>query len=217
MTTIVLADDHHIVRQGVRALLDANPDMQVVGEVERGDRVLAEIERLRPDVLVLDLQMPGFNGIDVLQHLQQAPYRPAVIIFSMHDNESYVFDTIRLGAEAYVLKSAAATELLHAIRAVQAGERYLSPPLQESAIEEYLEAAGGTDADRFEALTRREREILGLIAEGHTNAVIGEKLELSRRTVESHRANLMRKLEMDSQAALIRFYIERTQLSADAN
>jgi len=215
MTTIVLADDHHIVRQGVRGLLEASPDMQVIGEVEKGERVLAEVERMRPDVLVLDLQMPGFNGLDVLQQLDQAVHRPHVVVFSMHDNESYVVDTLRLGAAAYVLKSSPATELLHAIRAVEVNERYLSPPLSEEAIKDYLDTAGVSDADRFDALTRREREILGLIAEGHTNAVIGQKLELSRRTVESHRANLMRKLEMESQAALIRFYIERTQLSAD--
>lgn len=215
MTTIVLADDHHIVRQGVRGLLEASPDMQVIGEVEKGERVLAEVERLRPDVLVLDLQMPGFNGLDVLQQLDQAVHRPHVAIFSMHDNESYVVDTLRLGAAAYVLKSSPATELLHAIRAVEVGERYLSPPLSEETIKDYLDTAGVSDADRFDALTRREREILGLIAAGHTNAVIGQKLELSRRTVESHRANLMRKLEMESQAALIRFYIERTQLSAE--
>ena len=215
MTTIVLADDHHIVRQGVRGLLEASPDMQVVGEVGKGEEVMSEVERLRPDVLVLDLQMPGFNGLEVLQQLDQAGHRPHVVVFSMHDNESYVIDTLRLGAAAYVLKSSPATELLHAIRAVEAGERYLSPPLSEESIKEYLDSAGASDADRFDALTRREREILGLIAEGHTNAAIGEKLELSRRTVESHRANLMRKLDMDSQASLIRFYLERTRLSAE--
>lgn len=212
MIRIVLADDHHIVRQGVSGLLATEPDFDLVATLEDGTEVLQTIETMRPDVLVLDLQMPGLNGLDVMRQLTDKRLPLAIVVFSMHDNESYVADALRLGAAAYVLKSSPATELIEAIHAALAGSRFLSPPLAQRDPELYLQP-GPTRQELFDSLTRRERQILQLIAAGHTNAAIGDQLELSRRTVESHRANLMRKLEVESQAALLRLYHEFTQLS----
>jgi DNA-binding NarL/FixJ family response regulator len=214
--TIVVADDHEVVRVGVRRMLEAEPDLRVVGEAKNGFEVLPAVERLQPDVLVLDLVMPGLNGVEVIRQVMEAAPETRIVVLSMHANEAYVVDSLRHGAAAYVLKGSDGTLLLEAIRAVLAGNRYLSPPLSEGALKEYIEKAEGAPEDPFEALTARERQVLQLAAEGHTNTGIADRLGISRRTVETHRANLSRKLGFRSQSDLVRYALQRGVVRLDS-
>lgn len=209
MISILLADDHSIVRQGLRALLEVEPDFCIVGEAADGLEVTQLIEYLRPDVLVLDLMMPGLDGLEVTRRVNQRSPQTRVIILSMYGNEAYVVEVLRNGAAGYVLKKSTADELVRAVRAVVAGQRYLSPPLSEQTIETYMQKADESTQDLYDLLTAREREVLYLVAEGHTNAEIATRLFISSRTVEMHRANLMRKLDLRSQADLIRYAFRR--------
>jgi len=209
MTTIVLADDHHVVRQGLRALLEAEPGFRLVGEAGDGLETVQLVERLHPDVLVLDLMMPGLNGLEVTLQVGKRSPQTRVVILSMHANEAYVLEALRNGAAGYVLKDASAAELVQAVREVAAGRRYLSSPLSERAIEAYVGKDQETTLDRYETLTTREREVLHLVAEGHTNAEIAARLSISPRTAETHRANMMRKLGLQTQTDLIRYALRR--------
>jgi DNA-binding NarL/FixJ family response regulator len=208
-TTIVLADDHVVVRQGLRALLEAEPDFAIVGEAADGLEVPDLVERLKADVLVLDLMLPGLNGLEVTRQVQQRSPQARVVVLSMYANEAYVLEALRNGAAAYVLKEASAADLVHAIREVMAGRRYLSPPLSESAIELYVQKAKAAPRDPYEALTTREREVLQLAAEGQSNPEIADRLGISVRTVETHRANLMTKLALHNQTELVRYALKR--------
>lgn len=207
--TIVLADDHPIVRQGLRTLLEAEPDLTIVGEAADGLETVELAARLRPQVLILDLMLPGLSGLEVTRQVHQRSPQTRVVILSMHANEAYVLEALRNGAAAYVLKEAGAAELLQAVREVTAGRRYLSPPLSERAIEAYVEKAAAIPLDQSETLTTREREVLHLAAEGHSNPEIAARLGISPRTAETHRANLMRKLGLRSQTELIRYAMRR--------
>jgi len=209
MTTIVLADDHHVVRQGLRVLLEAEPDFRIIGEAADGLEAAQLIERLHPDVLVLDLMMPGLSGLEVTRQVAQRSPHTRVIILSMYANEAYVVEALTHGAAGYVLKKSTASDLARAVREVSLGRRYLSPPLTEDDITTYLQKAGESSPDSYELLTSREREVLHLIAGGRTNAEIAAQLVISSRTVETHRANLMRKLELRTQADLIRYALRR--------
>ena len=209
MTTIALADDHQVVRNGLRVLLEAEPDFSVVGEAGDGLEAVRLVERLQPDALVLDLMMPGLNGLEVARQVSQRSPQTRVVILSMYDNEAYVLEALWAGAAAYVLKESTSAELVRAIREAVAGRRYLSPPLSERAIEIYIQRAESAALDPYETLTAREREVLHLVAEGHTNAEIAARLFVSPRTVETHRANLMRKLGLHTQTDLIRYALRR--------
>jgi DNA-binding NarL/FixJ family response regulator len=205
-----LADDHHIVREGFRLVLEAQPDFQVIGEASAGIEAVRMVETLRPDVLVLDLMMPGINGLEVTRQVRALT---KVVILSMHNNEAYVLEALRNGAFAYVLKDATTKELIQAIIATSHGQRYLSAPFAERAIEVYSRLAENQDTDPLNAITNREREVMILVAQGHSSPQIGEMLNISPRTVEVHRANLMRKLNFRSQADLIRFAIKHGLLT----
>ena len=206
--TILLADDHHMMRQGLRMLLEAEEDFRVVAEAGDGREASRLAERFTPDVLIVDVMMPGLNGLEVTRQVVQRSPRTRVIMLSMYSNEAYVLEALRNGAAGYVLKEASATDLIQAVREVVAGRRYLSPPLSEHAIEAYVQKA--QDEFRpYEALTTREREVLQLAAEGRTNADIAAALFVSPRTVETHRAHLMHKLGLHSQADLIRYALRR--------
>ena len=202
-TTILLADDHHLVRQGLRALLATEPGSTVVGEVAGGLDAIELTERLRPDVLLLDLMMPGINGLEVTRQVARRVPSTRVLMLSMHAEEGYVSEALRNGATGYALKDGTAEELVHA------GRRYLGPPLSERAIEAYLRKAEGATLDVHDTLTAREREVLHLAVEGNTSAQVSGRLFISPRTVEIHRANLMRKLGLRSQTDLIRYAIRR--------
>ena len=186
-TTIVLADDHKVVRQGLRAVLEANPSFRVIGEAGEGLETTRLAERLRPDVLVLDLMMPGLSGLEVTRQVKKRSPKTHVVVLSMHRDESYVLEALKNGAAAYVLKDSSVEELVRAVVEAVAGRRYLSPPLSQSAIDAYVQRASTATRDRYDSLSSREREVLQLAAEGHTNAEIGKRLFISPRTVEIHR------------------------------
>jgi two-component system, NarL family, response regulator NreC len=207
--TILLADDHSVVRLGIRNLLEAEPGFTVVGEIADALQVIPRVEALRPDVLVLDLIMPGLNGLEITRRLAHSAPATRIVVLSMHANEAYVIEALRNGASGYVLKGSEAGELVHAIHAVRAGERYLSPPLSEEAIEIYIEKAAGAPLDPYETLSPREREVLHLAAEGQTSPEIATRLHISARTVETHRANFMRKMGLRTQTDLVRYALRR--------
>jgi two-component system, NarL family, response regulator NreC len=207
--TIILADDHHVMRQGLRLLLDAQEDFRVVAEVGDGLEAVQLAERLTPRVLIVDVMMPGLNGLEVTRQVCWRSPHTRVIILSMYSNEAYVLEALRNGAAGYVLKEASATDLVQAVREVAADRRYLSPPLSEHGIEAYVQKAREAPLDLYETLTTRERQVLQLAAEGRTNADIAAALFVSPRTVETHRAHLMRKLGLRTQADLIRYALRR--------
>ena len=209
MMKIVLADDHHVVRQGLRALLEAEPDFRIIGEAGDGLEAIELVEHLQPDVLVLDVMMPGLTGLEVTRKVSQDSPQTRVVILSMYDNEGYVVEALRNGANGYVLKDSTADNLVQAVREVAAGRRYLSPPLSERSIRAYIEKAKGAPLDLYDTLTTREREVLHLAAEGHSSREVAERLYISPRTVEVHRANMMRKLGLRTQVDLIRYALQR--------
>lgn len=208
-TTIVLADDHPVVRHGLRALLEAEPDFRIVGEAGDGLEGARLVERLQPHVLLLDLMMPGLSGLEVTRQVSQHVGQTQVVILSIHANEAYVLEALKNGATGYVLKDSSASELVRAVREVAAGRRYLSPPLSERAIDAYAQKAKETPLDSYETLTTREREVLHLAAEGYSNTVIAARLSISPRTVETHRANFTHKLGLHKQTDLIRYALRR--------
>jgi two-component system, NarL family, response regulator NreC len=208
-TTIVLADDHRVVREGLRALLEAEPGFRVVGQAGDGLEAVELVARLQPRVLVVDLMMPSLNGLEVVRQVASRAPGTRVIVLSMHANEAYVLDALRHGVAGYVLKDASGAELVRAVREVMAGRRYLSAPLSLRAIDAYAERARALPGDAYEALTSRERQVFQLAAEGHTSAEIAERLGISPRTAETHRANLMRKLGLRSQGDLVHFALQR--------
>jgi DNA-binding NarL/FixJ family response regulator len=207
--TVILADDHQVVLDGFRALLEKEPDIQIIAEATDGLQLLPLVDKLKPDAIVVDLMMPGLGGLEVLKQVSAKHPAIKLAVLSMHDDESYVSEAFRSGARAYVLKRAPARELIQALRALANGARYLSPPLSEEKVERYLTRTKSATLDPFDTLSTREREVLQLAAQGHTNAAIGDQLGIGRRTVETHRANLIRKLDLKSQADLVRYAIRR--------
>ncbi len=215
MTDILLADDHHIVRQGLRALLESDPHFRLVGEAGDGIEAVRMTERLKPDVLITDVMMPGLNGLEVTRQVTKSVPRTRVIILSMYTNDAYVLEALKNGASGYVLKDSQASDLIQAVREVAAGRRYLSPPLSERTLDLYAKKIEDVREDPYEMLTTREREVLQMVAEGRTSAEIAERLFISPRTAEGHRANVMRKLGLQNQAELIRFALKRGILPMD--
>lgn len=211
MMTIVLADDHPIVRQGMRGLLEAEPGFVVVGEAGDGREAVELVERLTPDIAILDLMMPNLNGLEVTRRALKLSPHTRVVILSMYSDEPHVLEALQAGAAAYVLKGTTTETLIFALREAAAGRRYLSPPLSDHAVEVYL-AQIGTAAratDRYELLTSREREVLELVARGASYAEIAEKLTISPRTAETHRTNLMRKLDLKTTADITLYAVQR--------
>jgi DNA-binding NarL/FixJ family response regulator len=213
--TVLLADDHAVVRLGLRRLLEGEPGFRIVGEVADGLEVLSEVESLHPDLLVLDLVMPGLSGLEVLRRVRKCWPKTLVVVLSMHASEAYVLEALRNGAAAYVLKGSDGSEVLEAMRAVLAGRRHLSAPLSQLAIQAYLEKAEAAAPDPYDALTTREREVLQLAAEGYSNSKIAARLFISRRTVETHRANLFVKLGLRTQTDLVRYALRRGIIQLD--
>jgi DNA-binding NarL/FixJ family response regulator len=207
--SVVLVDDHAVVRQGVRATLEADPAYTVVGEADDGLEAVRLVERLQPDILVLDLLMPGLNGFDTLRIVRQRSPRTRVVVLSMYAAESFVAEALRCGASGYVLKGGQIGEILAVVGAAAAGRTYLGPMLSRQSVEDYLAKTKSVGDDAHEILTPRERQVFQLAAEGKTCPEIGQRLHLSERTVERHRANMMHKLGLQSQTELVVYALRR--------
>jgi DNA-binding NarL/FixJ family response regulator len=201
---VLLVDDHTLVRAGLRSLLESLHEVEVVGEAGDGHEALRLAEALRPDVVLLDVGMPGLNGLEVAGRLATSDTSIRVLILSMHTSEEYVLRALRAGCAGYLLKGSAVSELEMAVRAVARGEIYLSPAVSKRVVDDYVSRTGGA-ADPLDALTPRQREILQLAAEGHSSKEIARTLGLSPRTVEAHRAQLMERLDIHDLAGLVRF------------
>jgi two-component system, NarL family, response regulator NreC len=215
-TTIALAEDHQLVREGLRAILSAEPDLTVIGETGNGLEAVQLAERFQPDVLVLDVMMPGLNGLAAVREVLRCSPQTRVVMLSMYANEAYVLEAFHSGASGYVLKDSTADDLVTAVRRAAAGERFLSPPLSQRGLEEYQRRIKDGCKDPYETLTAREREVFQLVSEGWTSAQIAQRLSIGLRTVETHRANLMKKLGLRTPSDLVRYAIGRGILPLDS-
>ena len=202
---VLIADDHGIVRSGLRMLLERQEGIEVVAEAADGAEARELAIRERPDLAILDVKMPELSGLEATRAIRAEAPEVAVLILSMHDEDRYLFEALKAGASGYVLKRAADTDLVDAIRAVERGEPFLTPEAQQALIKDVL----GEGASRQAALTPREEEVVKLVAEAHTNREIAELLSLAEKTVENHRANAMRKLGMRDRVELVRYAIRR--------
>jgi two-component system, NarL family, response regulator NreC len=211
MISIVIVDDHSLVREGLVSLLKGKADLQIVGEAPNGRVALQLIQKLKPSIVLMDLVMPELHGLEVIRKIGKGT---KVIAVSMRADELYVAEALKYGAVGYILKEATGAELVDAIHAVAAGKRYLSKGLDVGAVEDLMKRMKRGETDPYESLTLREQLVLQLSAEGLTSAEIAEKLFISARTAETHRANLMRKLALRSQSHLVRFAIRKNVVTA---
>jgi DNA-binding NarL/FixJ family response regulator len=207
MIKIVLADDHVILRQGLLKLLEEQPGFHVVGETGDGLQAVEMVDKLKPDILIVDMVIPGLNGLEVIRSVRRTNSHLKIIVLSMHANEAYVVESLRYGASAYLLKESSSQELIRAIHDVLAGKRYLSKDLP--LLEAYVKLVGTPVVDSYDLLTERERQVLQLVAEGHTNIEIAQRLSIGARTVETHRANMQHKLGLKNQNEVVRYVMQR--------
>ena len=212
---ILVVDDHAIVREGVRMILAKESDLEVVGEAGDGQQALELTERVRPDVVIMDISMPGMGGIEATQTVRARHPEVQVLALTMHEDESYVFQLLRAGAAGYVLKRAAAQDLVQAVRASAKGEAFLNPSVARKVVEDYLRRVEtGEERARYDGLTTREKEILTLIAQGLSNQQIAEKLFISIKTVQTHRAHILEKLGLHDRTELVRYAIRKGLIEA---
>lgn len=207
---VVLADDHTILRTGLRSLLENPGNIEVIGEAEDGREAVKQVERMRPDVVLMDIAMPGLNGLEATRQIKHRFPGVKVLILTMHTTEEYIVQIFGAGASGYVVKRAAVAELVTAIQAVHQGDSFISPSISGTVIEGYLkQARTGDKVEWHDSLTEREREVLQLIAEGYSSREIAERLVITENTVRAHRANLMSKLSLHSTAELTQFAIRK--------
>jgi two-component system response regulator NreC len=212
---VLLADDHAVLRSGLRALLNLEPDMEVVGEASNGREAIELGETLKPDVIVMDISMPEMDGLAAAKAIHELELPCHVVILTVHAEEDYLFQTLQMGASGYVLKSSADTELMDAIRAAQRGEVFLYPSAVKKVLGEYLKGARGEGGKgALEALTSREKEVLKLTAEGFTNQEIAEKLVISPKTVDTYRQRIMEKLNLHHRSQLVQYALRTGLLTA---
>ena len=212
MTTnirVLLADDHTLLRSGIKALLEDEPDIAVVGEAEDGREAVKLAHALRPNLVLMDIAMPLLNGLEATRQIKREHPEIKVLVLTMYDHEEYYRQVLEAGASGYIIKRAAANELVAAIRAVYGGESVLSPTITRYVLEDYLSGETRKDEDDPNALSPREREVLQLIAEGKTSREIADILNLSIKTVQSHRTNLMRKLDLHDRGEIIKYAIQK--------
>lgn len=207
---VLLAEDHTIVRKGLRSLLDGETGIEVIGEAGDGREAIEKVRQLRPDVVLMDITMPGLNGLEATRQIKKRFPEVKVVILTVHTTEEYILQILRAGASGYVVKQAAPTELLSAIQAAYRGDSFLSPSISAKVIEEYIrQAEAMAERNSYNRLTDREREVLQLIAEGHSNREIAELLHISVKTVETHRTHLMDKLDLHNTAELTQYAIRK--------
>ena len=208
--TVLIAEDHTIVRQGLSALINRQPDMRVIGESGDGKEAVEKTKRLRPDVVLMDIAMKHMNGLEATVGIKKMTPEVKVLVLTMYESEEYIFQILRAGASGYLLKDAAMSDLISAIKAVHRGESYLSPSISKKVIDDYIRRAElGEKAGINDPLSDREREILQLIAEGHTYDEIASALCISKKTVETHRANIMDKLNIHDKVGLVKYAIRK--------
>lgn len=207
---ILLADDHTILRAGLRMMLNAQPDMEVIGEAQDGRQAINTTMTLQPDIVLMDITMPDMNGIEATKQIKRVAPEVKVLVLTMHENDEYVFQALRAGASGYILKEAADTELITALHVLRSGQFYLSPSAQSVIVGDYLQRVHtGEEKDSYNNLTEREKEILKLVAEGYTNNQIAERLVISPKTVDTHRTHVMDKLNLHSRAELVKYAMRR--------
>ncbi len=209
-TKVMIIDDHEVVRRGLHALLETDQSLEVVGEASDGLTAISQVQTLRPDVAIVDLQLPGINGLEVIRQITKTMPKIKVIVYTFYGNEANILSALHAGAKGYIVKDSSTDELVRGIKEVVAGRRYLGSPLPELAIDVYMNMEKENAHDPYEMLTSREREILQLVAEGCTNTQIADRLFISRRTVEIHRSNMMRKLGLHRpQVDLVQYAMQR--------
>ena len=214
---LLVADDHTLFRRGIVGLLSAQPDMEVVGEASSGEEAVRETVKVSPGVVLMDIGMPGVNGLEATKEIRKQAPKVQVLILTMHDREDYLFQALRAGAAGYVLKGADIQDLLSAIRSVNSGEVYLYPSVTKKLLADYLRRVeSGDNRASYDGLTDREREVLGLIAQGKTLPEIAQGLYLSLHTVQTHRDHIMKKLDLHTKAELIKYAIRKGLVDADA-
>lgn len=211
---VLIADDHSIVREGVRMILNSQDDLQVVGEASTGREALEAARRLKPRVVVMDISMPDMNGIEATKKIRAELPDVQVLGLTMHEEDSYVFELLKAGAAGYVLKRAAAEDLVTAVRAAHQGQAFLYPSVAKMVVQDFLQRATAHDKEALDGLTEREREVLTLIAEGLTNQEIAGRLYISIKTVQTHRAHIMEKLNLHDRTELVRYAIRKGLIEA---
>ena len=212
---VLLADDHAVLREGVKMVLEVNPGITVVGEAEDGREALDLVEKLDPDVVVMDIAMPNLNGLEATRQIKRRFPRTQVVILTMHENQQYLAQIVKVGAVGCVLKRAAGAELVTAVKAAARGESYFSPAIASMLLEDYRVRLRFEGKDEAEILTEREREVLQLIAEGKSNQQIAELLTLSIKTVQTHRAHIMEKLDVHDRTDLVKYAIRMGMITSD--
>lgn len=213
--SIVIAEDHTILRAGLKALLETNPRFEVVGEADNGRDAIQRVAELKPDLIIMDLSMPGLSGIDAIKDIRDRYPEVKALVLTVHSEEEYVLSSLEAGANGYVLKDATQNELITAAERVLNGKTYLSPDITEKVVSSYLQVNKNSQepTTRWDSITQRERQILKLIAEGHTNKSMADYLCISVKTVEKHRANLMKKLDLHNVSALTTYAMEKGIIS----
>ncbi len=211
MSTIrlLLVDDHQIVRAGLRMLFSAEPEVEIIGEASSGEEAVTLANALRPDVILMDVAMPGIGGIEATRRIKAAQPKVAVLALTMHEDEEYFFEMLAAGASGYVPKRAAPDDLLSAIRIVNQGDVYIYPSLARLLVKDFLHRSESSAPETREELTPREQEVLTFIAEGNSNREIADALVISIKTVDRHRENIMRKLQLHNRVELVKYAIEK--------
>jgi two-component system response regulator NreC len=213
---VLIADDHAIVREGLRALLEVQPDIKVVGEATDGKEALTRVKEIQPDIVLMDITMPGINGLEATWLIKQQNPDVKILVLTVHEGDEYFFKMLDAGASGYFVKGGSSSELIAALRTVWHGDVFLYPTVVKKLLSEYLQRVGqGNDKKTHDGLTRRERQILKIIADGNTNQEIADQLVLSPTTVQTHRAHIMTKLGLHSRTELVKYAIRRGYITLD--